>query len=259
MNSDFLALQLLAAVFVSAAASLLGVFAILKRMSLVGDALSHVALPGIALAIFFKINPFIGALLFLLAAVIGIWLLEYKSSLSVDTIVGVIFTASLAAGSLFISEFELLEALFGDISKLTFSDMVISAGLSVILIILLLAIHKKLALHMVSQDLANSVGVQTKRLEFIYLLLFALGIALGFKFVGALLMGALIIIPAAAAKNVSRDLHSFMFISVIFGIVSAISGVYFSDLYGYPAGPMFILASAAIFILSFAWRTAIKK
>ena len=86
---DNTTLQLLTAVFISAAASLLGVFAILKRMSLVGDALSHVALPGIALAIFFKINPFIGVLLFLLVATVGIWLLEYKSSLSVDTLVGV--------------------------------------------------------------------------------------------------------------------------------------------------------------------------
>src|SRR3989344_2712857 len=108
MEANFILSQLLVAVFVSAAASLLGVFAILKRMSLVGDALSHVALPGIALALFFNINPFIGALTFLFFAIIGIWLLEYKSKLSVDTVVGVIFTASLAAGSLFISEFELL-------------------------------------------------------------------------------------------------------------------------------------------------------
>jgi len=259
MEANFILSQLLVAVFVSAAASLLGVFAILKRMSLVGDALSHVALPGIALALFFNINPFIGALAFLFFAIIGIWLLEYKSKLSVDTVVGVIFTASLAAGSLFISEFELLEALFGDISKITFFDTAVSVALSIVLIIFLLAIHKKLALHMVSQDLASSIGIRSKQLEFIYLLLFALGVALGFKFVGALLMGALIIIPAAAAKNVSRDLHSFMLISVIFGIVSAVFGVYLSNFYNYPAGPVFILTSVVIFILSFGWRAAFRK
>ena len=79
--------QLIVGVSIAVAASLLGVFAILKRMSLVGDALSHVALPGIALALFFKINPFVGALAILLLAVIGIWFLEYRSQLSVDTIV----------------------------------------------------------------------------------------------------------------------------------------------------------------------------
>ncbi|MEK9170265.1 MAG: metal ABC transporter permease [Patescibacteria group bacterium] len=256
---DNTTLQLLTAVFISAAASLLGVFAILKRMSLVGDALSHVALPGIALAIFFKINPFIGVLLFLLVATVGIWLLEYKSSLSVDTLVGVFFTASLAIGSLFISEFELLEALFGDISKITFFDMVLSVALSIFLIVFLLVIHKKLALHMVSRDLASSIGINSKQLELVYLLLFALAVALGFKFVGALLMGALIIIPAAAAKNICRSLNGFMLTSVIFGVVSAIAGVYLSDFYGYPAGPVFILASVAIFIISLGWRAVFKK
>src|SRR3989344_100573 len=110
MGSEFLN-QLIVGVFVSSAASLLGTFAILKRMSLVGDALSHVALPGIALAIFLKINPFFGALAFLFFSIIGIWLLEYRSKLSLDTIVGVFFTASLALGAIFIPDLELIEAL----------------------------------------------------------------------------------------------------------------------------------------------------
>src|SRR3989344_3560461 len=192
MGSEFLN-QLIVGVFVSSAASLLGTFAILKRMSLVGDALSHVALPGIALAIFLKINPFLGALAFLFLATIGIWLLEYRSRLSVDTIVGIFFTASLAAGALFIDEPELLEALFGDIARVTRADVWISVILSLFLIAVLLAVHRKLALHMVAPELAQSINIQSKQLELIYLLLFALGVALGIKFIGALLMGALII------------------------------------------------------------------
>jgi len=251
--------QLLVGIFISAAASLLGVFAILKRMSLVGDALTHVALPGIALAIFLKINPFIGALVFLFIATVGIWLLEYRSTLSIETIVGVFFTASLALGALFIPELDLLEALFGDISKITYTDTAISVFLSLILIAVLLAIHKRLALHMVSQELAYSIGIRSKQLEFVYLLLFALGVALGIKFIGALLMGALIITPAAAAKNIARSLNGFMALSVISGILSAISGVYFSNLYHYPSGPIFILSGTAIFILSIIWRGIFRK
>ena len=251
--------QLLVGIFISAAASLLGVFAILKRMSLVGDALTHVALPGIALAIFFKINPFIGALAILFIATIGICLLEYKSNLSVDTIVGIFFTASLALGALFLPQLDLLEALFGDISKITNTDVLISISLSLALIAILLAIHKKLALNMVSQELANSIGIKSRQLELIYLLLFALGVALGIKFVGVLLMGALIITPAAAAKNLSRSLHGFMLLSVIFGISSAVLGIYFSSIYHYPAGPLFILTGTGIFLLSLVWRAVFRK
>lgn len=246
--------QLIVGIFVSAAASLLGVFAILKRMSLVGDALSHVALPGIALALLFKINPFIGALVFLLVAILGVWLLEYKSRLSIDTIVGVFFTASLALGAILIPELELMEALLGDIAKLNFTDIWLSAILSIFIIVVIILIHKKLALHMVSQDLAVSVGVNSRKLELAYLLLFALGVALGIKFVGALLMGALIIIPAAAAKNITYTLHGFMFLSVEFGIFSAILGIYISDLYNFPPGPIFILVGAVIFVISLVLR-----
>lgn len=247
--------QLIVGIFVSAAASLLGVFAILKRMSLVGDALSHVALPGIALALLINVNPFIGALAFLILAIIGVWFLEYKSQLSVDTIVGVFFSASLALGIILIPQLELMEALLGDIAKLTFSDVWQSAFLSIFIIAVIILIHKKLALHMVSQDLAVSVGVNSKKLELVYLFLFALGVALGIKFIGALLMGALIIIPAAAAKNIARTLHGFMILSVIFGISSAIFGIYISDFYNFSPGPVFILVCAAIFVTSLIWRS----
>jgi zinc transport system permease protein len=250
--------QLIVAIFVSAAASLLGVFAILKRMSLVGDALSHVALPGIALALALQINPTIGAFAFLFAATIGIWLIEYRSTLSVDTIVGIFFTASLAVGALLIPELELLEALLGDISSLTRNDVIASVALSIGLMAVLLAVHKKLALHMVSHEMAHSIGVKSRRLSLLYLLLFALGVALGIKFVGALLMGALIIIPAASAKNVSRSLQSFMITSVLFGVTSAVAGIYVAQFYEYPPGPIFILVGTLIFVLSLVWRGFVK-
>jgi len=86
-------------------------------------------------------------------------------------------------------------------------------------------------------------------------MLFALGVALGIKFIGALLMGALIIIPAAAAKNVSRSLNSFMLSSVLFGVASAVLGVYVSDFYNYPPGPIFILVGTVIFIFSLFFKS----
>src|SRR3989338_10764421 len=107
-------LQLIAAALVGIAGGLLGCFAILKRMALVGDALSHVALPGLALGLLFNFNPFLGALIFLIGATAGIWLLQYRSKLSVETIVGVFFAASLALGAVLTPEHELLEALLGN-------------------------------------------------------------------------------------------------------------------------------------------------
>ncbi len=242
--------QIIVAIFIAAAASLLGSFAILKRMALVGDAMSHVALPGIALALLFNINPFIGAMAFLFAAVFGIWFLQYKSNLSIETIVGVFFTASLALGALITPEYELLEALLGNIASLNWQESIISIFLSIILIIVILLIRKKLALSMISSEMAQSTGIKIKQIDFIYLLIFALAVALGIRFVGALLMGSLVIIPAASANNISKSLKSFMLISVIFGVSAAASGVYVANIYNFPPGPIFILIGAGIFIIS---------
>ncbi|MFQ5353632.1 MAG: metal ABC transporter permease, partial [Thermodesulfobacteriota bacterium] len=104
-------LPIIVSALVAAAASLLGSFAVLKRMALVGDALSHVALPGLAIALLLNLNPFLGALVFLLVAVVGIWTVQNKSTLPIDTIVGVFFTSSLALGALITPEHELIEAL----------------------------------------------------------------------------------------------------------------------------------------------------
>ena len=245
---------LLVAIFVSGAASLLGSFAILKRMALVGDAMSHVALPGIALALLFNFNPFIGAMIFLFAAVFGIWFLQYKSSLSIETIVGVFFTASLALGALITPEHELIEALLGNIASLNWKESIISIFLSIILIIILLLIRKKLSLSMISSEMAQSMGIKVKQIDFIYLLIFALAVALGIRFVGALLMGSLVIIPAASAKNISKSLKSFMSLSMIFGVSAAALGVYIAQIYNLPPGPIFILISAGIFIVSLIIR-----
>jgi ABC-type Mn2+/Zn2+ transport system permease subunit len=247
-------LPLLVAVFVAASASLLGSFAILKRMALVGDALSHVALPGMALAILFKFNPFLGAVAFLAVTVAGIWVIEYNSSLSLETIVGVFFTASLAIGALIMPEHDLIEALFGNITSLTPTEALVSIVLSVLLIALLMSIYKKLALNMVSQEMAQSIGINNKRLELVFLLSFALAVALGIRFVGALLMGSLVIIPAASAKNIARSLKSFMYGSVIFGVTAAASGIYISHIYEFSPGPIFILISASIFLATLLMR-----
>ncbi len=252
-------LPLLVAVFVAASASLLGSFAILKRMALVGDALSHVALPGMALAILFKFNPFIGAVAFLAVTVAGIWVIEYNSSLSLETIVGVFFTASLAVGALIMPEHDLIEALFGNITSLSPAESIASISLSVVLIALLLLIYKKLTLNMVSQEMAQSIGIDNKRLELVFLLSFALAVALGIRFVGALLMGSLVIIPAASAKNIAKSLKAFMYCSVIFGVAAASAGIYISYAYKLSPGPIFILISSSIFLATLFLRQVKKS
>ena len=108
---EFNTLQLVSAVFVGLASGYLGSFMVLKRMALVGDALSHVALPGVALGLLFNFNPILGAFITLFAGIIGIWLIENKTELPAESIVGLFFTFALAVGLLITPDEELLEAL----------------------------------------------------------------------------------------------------------------------------------------------------
>jgi ABC-type Mn2+/Zn2+ transport system permease subunit len=239
---------------VGAASGFLGSFMVLKRMSLVGDALSHVALPGIAIALSVGINPMLGALVALAVATIGIWYLGQHSEVYPEALVGVFFTASLSLGLLLTPEPDLLEALFGNIDKIgIFDGIMVVIGAAVIFIVTA-AISRKLLLGVVSEDLARSQKINVSKINLIYLLLIALVVALGVKFLGTLLTGAMVIIPAVTAKNIAGSLKSFYLYSISIGIISSVVGIITATLFGIPSGPAVVLVSVVLFILSYLFR-----
>lgn len=245
---DAITFGLVLGVFVGSAAGYLGSIMVSKHMALVGDALSHVALPGLALGILFNFNPFIGAFAFLAATVIVTWYLQKSTALSVESIVGVLFVLALAIGILITPQVDLLEALFGDVSKITLTDTIITVLVSVCVIIVTKAIYPKLAVSMISKELATASKINVDRINLIYLFLVAIIVALGIKEVGTLLVGALVIVPAAAAKNFSSTLSRYCLMSAIFGLASATLGVFLSSYVSLPAGPLVVIVGAAIFI-----------
>lgn len=237
--------------FVAAASAYLGSFMVLKRMSLVGDALSHVALPGMAIAISLGISPTLGAFVALMLAILGIWYLEKTSNTYPEALVGVFFTASLALGVLLIRESELLEALFGSIEKIGPLEGIISVAVSLAIIILTYLISKKLILSIISEDLAVSSGVKLSWVNLLYLVLVGTIVSLGIRFVGTLLMGALVIVPAVAARNISRSIRSYFLLSIVFSVLSSALGIYISSLTNAPVGAVVVLASIFIYLISY--------
>jgi ABC-type Mn2+/Zn2+ transport system permease subunit len=245
---DAITFGLIVGVFVGSTAGYLGSIMVSKHMALVGDALSHVALPGLAPGILFNFNPFIGAFAFLAATVIVTWYLQKSTALSVEAIIGVLFVLALAIGILITPQVDLLEALFGDVSKITLTDTIITVLVSVCVIIVTKAIYQKLAVSMISKELATASKINVERINLIYLFLVATIVALGIKEVGTLLVGALVIVPAAAAKNFSSTLSRYCLMSAIFGLTSATLGVFLSSNVSLPAGPLVVMVGAAIFI-----------
>ena len=242
--------QIISAIFIGLAAGYVGSFMILRRMALVGDALSHVALPGLAIALLLNINPFIGAFASLFIGIICVWSIENRTELPTESLIGLFFTFSLAIGFLITPQTEILEALFGDISKISATDAYLAVILSAILIAVMYYISKGFILTTISPDLAKASGVRVARLNFIFLALVAVAVALGIKAVGSLLMGALVIIPAITSKNITSSLRGYNLISSLIGLISTVGGMAIASRFHLSPGPMVILVSSALFLLS---------
>lgn len=253
MNIDFI-LLLFTGALMGAASAYLGSFMVLKRMSLVGDALSHVALPGIAIALTFNINPILGALTFLFAATVAIWYLDEHSKIYPEALVGVFFTSSLALGLLLTPRSELLEALFGDIDKITRLDSLFVVLASIVIFVITFLISKKLLLGVVSEDLAKSQKINVSKINLIYLLLVSLVVSIGIKFLGTLLTGAMVILPAALSKNIAKNITSFQATSIVAGGLSVTLGIVLARNYGLPSGPLSVMVAASLFLLSYIFK-----
>lgn len=240
---------IIVAISAGSAAGYVGSIMVSKHMALVGDALSHVALPGLALGLVFDFNPFLGAFAFVATAIIATWYIEKVSTLSVEAIVGVLFVLALAVGVLITPEPDLLEALFGDISTVTWMDAIITGVLAVVVIAIMRSLYPKLTLSMISKEIAVSANVNVSRINLIFLLLVATVVSIGIKEVGTLLVGAVVIVPAAAARNISTSLRTYSLLSIVLGGVSALSGVLLSVFIGIPAGPLVVIIGTAIFLI----------
>lgn len=254
LNAPF-GLVMLVSALVGAAAGFVGSFMVLRRLALVGDVLTHVALPGMALAILYKLNPFLGALIFLLFAVLGIWWLQHKTTIPPDALVGLFFTGALALGILIFPDTEnVLEALFGDITKITARQGILAAIFSLAALIFAYALHRKMILITLSEDIAKTSGVRVGLVHLLFLMLVALVVSLGISFVGTLLMGALVIIPAAAARNISGNFKQYMFWSALIGCLAGGVGIFLANNFKLIPGPIVVLVGLGIFFLTLLTR-----
>ena len=232
------------------AAGMIGAFAVMRQMTLAADALSHVALPGIGLALLFQIQPVAGALAMLCLGTLLIWALHTRTRIATETITGVVFTVALAIGSFLTTPEELLDALFGGGGTLPQWELAAGLVSCAAVVVFVLMARSALIVSLVSSDIARTSGIAVARLDLAYLMAFALTVALGLRYLGVLLMGALIIIPAAAARRMSRNLGQMLILSVAVSLVATIAGMLLAAYLGTGTGPMIVSVAGGIFFFS---------
>lgn len=243
--------SILLAVCAAAAAGFVGAFALMKRAVLAGDVMSHVAIPGIGLAVIWRLNPLVGGGLTLFLGILLIWQLQKKTELSAEAAIGVIFASSVALGALLIhSNEELIDALFGGFANISPTEFIFGMAASSIVIASLWTLRNKLIIALFSPELASSAGVRVDHINLWFLLIFGLAILASLPFLGALLVGSLIIIPAATARQLTHSLGKFLAASALLSVAAMLIGFYVSARFGIELGPTVVVAAAAMFVLS---------
>lgn len=245
-------LPLVASVALASVLSWLGVFVVMKKMSFVADGIAHASLAGVAIGVLLHANPLYSALAFSLVVGTVIFYLERRTSLPVDTIITLLFTASLAIGILLMSregrEIEALEqALFGDITTIGLSEVAAIAVLALGEVLFLARYYQQLALLIFDRASAYVAGINVDRLQLGFYLAVVVAIVLGIKIFGVLLVTALMVIPASAAKLVSKSLHGAIALSALFAILIMLAGLPLAVAFALPAGAVIVLTGVILF------------
>ena len=250
-------LLLVLALFFSLAAGLVGCIALMKRMLLAGDVISHLALPGLGLAFVFKLNPVMGGAVTLFLGTFLVWQLQKQTGLATEAAIGVIFAAALAIGAAITPSEDLAESLFGRLDKISPGGFLLGLAAVLFVVFSIFLLKDQLSLSIFSADLAAATGVKIARLDLYFLLLFSLTVLVGLRFMGALLASALIIIPSATARQLTNRMSHFFFFAVVASVVS-VAGGFLLNAFVFKfstAGPTIATFAAALFSLSLLGRT----
>ncbi len=247
--------DLLLPVAMAAAAGLVGSVAVMRRMALASDALSHVALPGVAIAVLLHLNPVLGGLAALFLGSLLVWALEHRTRLPTEAVIGVVFSAALAIGSMLASGEELLEALFGGSRQVGRAEAGLGLAAAAFVIVYVLRARSRLVIALVSPDLARTTGINVERINLFFLFVFALTVALGLRFLGVLLMGSLIIIPAVTATYLARSLRAMQLLSVAIAVASTVAGSLLAPRLHLEQGPLIIVVAASLFFAALTARS----
>lgn len=252
---DFMQRSLLAAAMVGGLCSIIGVFVVLRGLAFVGAGTSHAAFAGVALGYLVGWPPLLLAIVFGLATVWVTGWIEEKGRMKLDVSIGILYTATMALGILFIGLMKTYNAevygyLFGSVLSVTPEELRIIGILSILVLGLLLAFSKELYFIAFDQEMAEASGVPARQMFFLLLTLVALTVVVSLKTVGAILVFAMILIPASTAYQLTHSLRTLTLYSASIGVSTSVAGVLISALWDVPSGPAIVLLATTLFFLA---------
>jgi len=255
LSYDFMQRSLLAAALVGALCSVIGVFVVLRGLAFVGAGTAHAAFAGVALAYLVGLSPLPLAILFGLATVWITGVMEEQGRMKLDVSIGILYTATMALAILFIGLMKTYNAevygyLFGSVLSVTSDELHTILALSVLVLGIIVLFSKELYFIAFDQEMAEASGVPARRIYYLLLTLIALTMVVSLKTVGAILVFAMVLIPASTAYQLTHSLSHMTIYAVVIGTTSAVGGVLLSYGWDVPTGPAIVLLATAIFFVS---------
>ncbi|HKQ33929.1 MAG TPA: metal ABC transporter permease [Nitrospiraceae bacterium] len=252
---DFMQRSLLAAALVGGLCSVIGVFVVLRGLAFVGAGTAHAAFAGVALGYLIGWPPLGLAILFGLATVWITGWVEEKGRMKLDVSIGILYTTTMALAILFIGLMKTYNAevygyLFGSVLSVTNGELSIIGGLSILVLGLIVLFSKELYFIAFDQEMAEASGVPARRIFFLLLTLVALTVVVSLKTVGAILVFAMVLIPASTAYQLTSSLRTLTLYSIVIGVTTAVAGVVISATWDVPSGPAIVLLATTVFFIS---------
>lgn len=238
----------------------LGAFVVWRKMAYFGDTLSHSALLGVAFGIFLNIDPYIAVILMTVLIALALIWLEKHANQSLDTLLGIISHTTLSLGVITIAllnnvRVDLMSYLFGDLLAISYLDMGLIAIGVIFVDSILLFFWRDFLMVTINPELAQIEGLKVEKIRLILMLLTALTIALSMKFVGALIITSLLIIPSATARRFAQTPETMVLYAILFSLLAVSGGLLFSALKDTPAGPSVVVCAGVLFLLSLLKKT----
>lgn len=259
LSYPFIQRALIASILVGILCPFVGNFVVLRRMSFFSDAIAHSAFAGIAVGALLGIDLSMSSIMVaVLIALVIAWLSE-KTDLSHDTIIGIAFSGTIASGMLIIGmlkgyRVDVFTFLFGDILAITMTDLLLLLVISIASITALAVFLKPFLQITFNRDLARVEGINVRLFEYLLFFIIAVVVTVSLKIIGIILVTALLIVPAASAKNLASSMRDLFFLSCSFGLVSGITGLIGSVYLNTSSGPTIVLVSIGIFFLTMLKR-----
>ncbi|MBD1571844.1 zinc ABC transporter permease subunit ZnuB [Vibrio sp. S17_S38] len=252
---DILFPSIIAGLGIAIIAGPLGSLVVWRKMAYFGDTLAHASLLGLALGFLFDVNLYLSLVVCCLAIALILATLQEQKVVATDTLLGILAHSSLSLGLVAVSfldnvRVDLMSYLFGDLLAVSPSDLIFIYLGGLVILALLTYFWRPLLSSSISEELAGVEGVNVPLMRVVLMLLVGLVIAVGMKFVGALIITSLLIIPAATARRFARTPEQMAIGASCIGVVSVFSGLSLSWFYDTPAGPSVVISAAALFMLS---------